>query len=426
MIFRKTFDWLFRPIWIYALLNFLALFFVNKVSDLPMWVRNWEIKATQIASFQVPTDNFYPPGAAILLTPFLLNKPNYEIAVYFYFVCSAVIYFLICRTILKNRKVRIAALLAFTLNPYLLWLANSSQDTVFELFLLLCGAALIVKARFVFSFFPIYLLCLTRPAYWVFFLSLPVFLRYAKIVDQRSRFISWRRMSIPLLSLMATLVINQATFGSPSLAHEGGLTAHFAHNKYYYLSLPKFDMDVFLSAGGNMDPKKDIGSSSKFHTIDDLHLRAALISIVENPKNFTLNTLQKLDSYLFAVQKNPQLPGEYYLSHDQKNIVIGDERLTWPLILGNIAYFIYRATLLILVISIFTLFWFFRVQNKDLWKKSFMPLILPYICGIVPGTIFYTESRFKVVSELLLIPVTLKIYEELSTFRGINKLITLS
>jgi hypothetical protein len=391
-----------------------------------MWVRNWELKATQLASLQVPTDNFYPPGAAILLTPFIWNKPNYEISVYFYFVCSAVLFFLVCRTLIKNRKVRTVALLAFTLNPYLLWLVNSSQDTVFELFLLLSGSALIVKGRFVFSFFPIYLLCLTRPAYWVFFLSLPVFLRYMKTVDQRRRFISWRRMSIPFLALIATLGMNQAAFGTPSLAHEGGLTAHFAHNKHYYLSLPKFDMDFFLSTGGNMDPKKDINDSDKFKTIEDPHLRAALISIVDNPKNFTLNTLQKIDSYLFAVQKNPQLPGKYYLSQDQKNIVIGDERLTWPLILGNIAYFIYRVSLLILVISIFTLFWFFRAESKDLWKKSFMVLVLPYISGIVPGTIFYTESRFKVVSELLLIPVSLKIYEEISSLKKPMRPIPLS
>jgi hypothetical protein len=391
-----------------------------------MWIRNWELKATQLASFQIPTDNFYPPGAAILLTPFIWNKPNYEIAVYFYFVCSAIFYFLICRTLIKDRKFRVVALLAFTLNPYLLWLVNSSQDTVFELFLLLCGAALIAKGRFVLSFFPIYLLCLTRPAYWVFFLSLPVFLRYMKTNDQRSRLISWRSMSIPLLALIATLGINQATFGSPSLAHEGGLTAHFAHNKYYYLSLPKFDMDVFLSKGGNMDPKKEINGSNKFNAVEDPHLRAALISIVDNPKNFTLNTLQKIDSYLFAVQKNPQLPGEYYLSKDQKKIVIGDERLSWSLILGNIAYFIYRASLLILVISIFTLFWFFRVESKALLKQSFMALMLPFICGIVPGTIFYTESRFKVVSELLLVPVTLKIYEEILSLNKSTKLIPMS
>jgi hypothetical protein len=425
MDFRKTPERLYRPIWVYSILNFFTLFVVNKVSDLPMSVRNWELKATQLASFQIPTDNFYPPGAAILLTPFLWNKPHYEIAVFFYFVCSAVLYFMICRTLIKNRKVRTVALLAFTLNPYLLWLVNSSQDTVFELILVLSSTALILKGRFVIAFFPIYLLCLTRPSYWIFFLTLPVFLRYMKINDHRSLNISLRSLSIPLLALITTLGINQATFGSPSLAHEAGLTAHFSHNKYFYLSLPKFDMDVFLSADGNMDPEKVINSSNKFNTIKDPHLRAALISAGENPKNLALNTLQKIDSYLFAVQKNPQLPGEYFLSKDRKKIVIGDERLTWALILGNIGYFIYRASLLILVISILTLFWFFRVESKALLRKSFMALVLPYICGIVPGTIFYTESRFKVVSELLLIPVTLKIYEEIVSFRKLPKQISI-
>jgi hypothetical protein len=402
----------------YALFNLLIIYTVNKISDLPVWVKNWELKATQIASLQLTTDNFYPPGAAILLAPFLWNKPNYTVAVFFYFVAASIIYFFICRSLIMSRPLRIFALLAFSLNPYLVWLVNSSQDTVFELFLLLCGAALIVSGRFVLSFFPIYLLCLTRPAYWVFLLLLPLALRILKTKNRSQSRISRRGMMIPASFLLLTLGLNQIAFSSPSLAHEGGLTAHFSHNKFFYLSMPKFDMDVFLSTGGNMDPKSITERSDKFSNIEDEHMRAALISIVENPKSVVLNSLQKLDSYLFAVQKNPQLPGEYYLSSDQKSIVIGEERLTWTLILGNIAYFLYRAVLLISLISVATLFAVSQRLRQQVSRRSSLLLLMPFVCGIVPGLLFYTESRFKVVSEILLVPLIAMIIDQFRKLRS--------
>jgi hypothetical protein len=408
---------------IYALGNLSIIFLVNRISDLPVWVKNWEVKASQIASLQLPTDNFYPPGAAILLAPFLWNKPDYAIAVFFYFVASSILYFLICRKLISDRNLRVFALFAFSFNPYLVWLVNSSQDTVFELFLLLCGAALIVGGRLVLSLFPIYLLCLTRPAYWVFFLLLPLALRKFKIANNKNKVIARGSMTLPPLLLLMTFGLNQIAFSSPSLAHETGLTAHFSHNKYFYLSMPKFDMDVFLSTGGNMETKDILESTGRFSKIKDEHMRAALISIVENPKSVVLNSIQKLDAYLFAVQKNPQLPGEYYLAPDRKSIIIGEERLSWTLILGNLAYFLYRATLLISLISVATLYFSSSTLRKHLGRRSSLLLALPFISGLIPGLLFYTESRFKVVSELLLVPLVLMIFNEYRKLRKSGALI---
>jgi hypothetical protein len=303
------------------------------------------------------------------------------------------------------------------------WLVNSSQDTVFELFLLLCGAALIVSGRFVLSLFPIYLLCLTRPAYWVFFLLLPLALRKFKIANNKNKVIARGGMTLPPLLLLMTFGLNQIAFSSPSLAHETGLTAHFSHNKYFYLSMPKFDMDVFLSTGGNMETKDILESTGRFSKIKDEHMRAALISIVENPKSVVLNSIQKLDAYLFAVQKNPQLPGEYYLAPDRKSIIIGEERLSWTLILGNLAYFLYRATLLISLISVATLYFSSSTLRKHLGRRSSLLLALPFISGLIPGLLFYTESRFKVVSELLLVPLVLMIFNEYRKLRKSGALI---
>ena len=136
------------------------------------------------------------------------------------------------------------------------------------------------------------------------------------------------------------------------------------------------------------------------------YTQMALQSIKDNPKEILLGTMQKLDSYIFDVQKVPHLPGEYYLSADAKSIVIGNQRLTWPLVLGNLLYEIYRSLLLVgLLASIGVLLAFrklkFQIKSS---KRLLWLLLLPWSLGLIPGLLFYTETRFKIVSELLLIP----------------------
>ena len=388
----------------YGALNLLAIILVNRASDLPILLGNWEKKATALSQLNFPGDNFYPPGSAILLVPFLWAKPNYEIAVFFYFTAASLIYFLICNRVIQRRKFRLVALAALPLNPYLLWTCNSGQDTVFELFLMLSFVALLVRGRFLWSLAPLYLLCLVRPAYWTLLILFPLFLVVRNL--KRKEIIVRKKFALlPFAALVMTLALNVLAFGAPNLATESGLTAHFSHNTYYYLSMPKFDMDVFLSKGGNMDPTKVLANSNRFRSVKDVELRAALVSIVENPKSFFLNTLQKVDSYFFAVQKTPQLPGSYYLSEDRKAIVIENERLGWVLIVGNAFYFIYRALLLVSGIAAFTLFVTHFRRNGIRLTNHLGYFLLPYLAGAIPGILYYTESRFKVVSELLLVPL---------------------
>lgn len=383
---------------------------VNRISDLPILVGNWEAKATALSQLQFPGDNFYPPGSAILLVPFLWAKPHYEIAVFFYFVLSSLIYFLICQALIKRTLYRNIALAALTLNPYLLWTCNSGQDTVFELFLLLSFAALLLKKRPALTLFPLYLLCLTRPAYWTLLLVFPTIY----FIRARQNQVNVPKKSFilaPIAALAMTMGLNVVAFGQPNLATESGLTAHFSHNKFYYLSMPKFDMDVFLSKGGNMDPELVLKDSTKFTSVKDEELRAALVSIVDNPKSFFMNTLQKVDSYFFAVQKTPQLPGSYYLSKDQKSIVIENDRLTWPLMLGNATYFLYRSLLLVFGIIALAVFFIVIRRNKIKLQENAGFLLLPFLAGAIPGIVYYTESRFKIVSELLLVPLILLILD---------------
>jgi hypothetical protein len=210
---------------------------------------------------------------------------------------------------------------------------------------------------------------------------------------------------------VCTFGINQAVFGSPALAGEAGMTAHFGHNKNWYLAMPKFDSDVFLSTGGNMNTEMVTSRTKRFTQIDDQELRAALIYIVENPKSVFLNTLQKLDTYFFAVQKNPQLSGEYYLAKDQKSIVIGENRDSWVIIFGSFVYFIYRSLLLILLIASITILIVLPKLRKNLIHEPQFLMFVPYLFGSISAILFFTETRYKIVSELLLVPLVLSIFD---------------
>ena len=56
----------------YVLFLVLELLVFIKVSDLPSALGGWQQKTAELANLQVPTDNFYGPGAALLNLPFYL------------------------------------------------------------------------------------------------------------------------------------------------------------------------------------------------------------------------------------------------------------------------------------------------------------------------------------------------------------------
>ena len=380
--------------WTYLFICLVPLLIVNKVSDLPIWIGNGEAKAREILNLQIPVDNFYPIGKALMLLPFVWLSPNYFPAIVLYFVASSAIYFLICQKI-SSFWPRLIALAALPANPYLVWLCYSSQDTIFELFLLLALVYSAINKGFYLFIISGFLLCLTRPSYWVVFIGIAFFLALSEKKLQEKK---QKKYFLVFLLLPINMFFNLYAYGSSSLAGESGITAYFSYNKYLYLALPKLDMDVFLSTKGHVE---DYGAHSSAE-----YTQMAIKSIEENPKEVLLATMQKFDSYIFDVQKVPHLPGEYYLSKDATSIIIGNQRLTWPLVLGNLLYEAYRSLLLIgLLLSVGVLF-----AHRKLGIKAFNPknalwlLTLPWLLGLIPGLAFYTETRFKIVSELLLIP----------------------
>jgi hypothetical protein len=175
------------------------------------------------------------------------------------------------------------------------------------------------------------------------------------------------------------------------------------------------DMDVFLSGPRGIfsegtSPEIKPGTSGA--DLNAIYQKAAIESAKANKKETLLGWMQKFDSYFFDVQKVPHLPGSYVLDLSTKTIKIEDERLSWNLVLGNLAFEIQRTLLVTLGLLAAGFVLASRLLlERALWlRPKLWFLALPYSFGIVPGMLMYTETRFKIVSELLLVPLIAEIY----------------
>ena len=381
----------------------LIAVFAAQFLDLPPLIGNWENKAWSILHLNL-TDNYYPPGAALALIPFLWSGPNFWPAIFFYYGLSAIVYFELCKVV-PNKKLRIFALIALPANTYLTWLCLTSADQVIELLTLLLFGLFAVRKRFVLSLFCGFLLCFTRPAYWIAYILI-IFLLAKEQKIGKIRIRRFLKQGAAIWVLLAVLTFNKITFGSINLATSSYDTIFYSHEKFHYLSLPKFDMDVLLKNGPSTDPQIVANNSYQLTFIKDYKTRAAFVSILNNPQQFIFAQIQKLDSYFFPIQKIPNLPGNYQLSKDEKSILIGEERLTWPLTFGYVIFALYRAVWMLLFAG--TLVWLgLLIVSRGNFNRAEKYLLIPYMVGIVPGFLYYVETRFKICSELLVIPLHL-------------------
>jgi hypothetical protein len=392
-----------RNLFFYVLICLGLMILASGFLDLPPLIGNWENKAWSIINFEL-RDNYYPPGAAVALIPFLWAGPEYWPAIYFYYSLSAAIYFKLCQVV-TSPKARFLALIALPANTYLTWLCLTSADQVIELLTLLLFGYSAVKSRFRLALFFGFILCFTRPAYWVGYLII-IYLMGKQRSKEERKAKQLIQKGAAVWVLLGVLSFNQIVFGSANLSTSSSDTIFFSHQKYHYLSLPKFDMDVFLKNGPSTNPEKVISDTNKLESIEDPKTRGALVSILDNPQRFIFAEIQKLDSYFFPIQKVPNLPGQYELSPDEKSIIIGNERLTWSLTIGHLIFAIYRAFWMLLFAG--TLVWFaLLLLSRTRFSEPEKYLLIPFVAGIVPGLLYYVETRFKICAELLAVPLHL-------------------
>lgn len=401
----------------YLIVVLSELTLIHSISDLPSTLGNWLEKSRVIAGLGIPEDNFYGPGSAIMLIPFLPIQENLFIANLVYFGIGTIGFWKLTEY-LSNKIWRAVCLLALPTNFYLIWLINSSQDTVFEFCLLMWSGFFLVRRNYLLFNALTFLLCLSRSGYWIFFLgtSVGLFL-WGKFKRNE---LSWKKLiAVPLLVL--TSVFNFANYDSPSPALEGGLALYFSYTKYHYLSLPKMDMDVFLSGPNGPFSEKNGPKFPEGITQaeeNSIYGKAGLDSLITYKKESVLGWMQKFDSYFFDVQKVPHLPGAYVLNQDKRIIEIQADRLTWPLVLGNFSYMIWRTILILGALVAVGILLGARMFRISMGAIKLWPLALPYLFGLVPGIIIYTETRFKIVSELLLVPLIFEIWSKATGLRS--------
>lgn len=412
-----------RNLLAYVLICLALMLLASSFLDLPPLIGNWENKAWSIINFEL-SDNYYPPGAAIALIPFLWAGPEFWPAIYFYYSLSAGVYFKLCQFV-TSTKLRLIALIALPANSYLTWLCLTSADQVIELLTLLLFGYSAAKNRFKLALFFGFFLCFTRPAYWIGYLLI-IYLMGKQRSKEARKTKQIVQKSAALWVLLGVLSFNQIVFGSSNLSTSSSDTIFFSHQKYHYLSLPKFDMDVFLKNGQSTNPESVVENTKKLEFIQDPKTRGALVSILDNPQRFVFSEIQKLDSYFFPIQKVPNLPGQYELSFDEKSIVIGDERLTWSLTIGHLIFAIYRAFWMILFAC--TLTWFaLLLFSRTRFSGPEKYLLIPFMAGVIPGLLYYVETRFKICAELLAVPlhlIALQNLRQLGKSSGFGQLMT--
>jgi len=374
---------------------------------------NWVDKALAILNFNAPADNYYPPGSGLLITPFV-HFPNVSLlSTFFWANIGFIFYFLICKFIM-NRLWNFVALFTLLINVYLFWNFKSSQDTVFEFAFVMISLYFLIRKNWHIAFLSLFLLFQIRSGYLLLFiLVLGILLIKRKYIG-----LNKRTFILPVFLLLLSAFFNQFVYGVVSPSNTSGQTIYFGQNKYFYLGHPNFDIDTFLSKEGHMTPEgftNDELWDKNLKEIDDIFLAQALRDIRNNPQVLIQNTLIKIDNLFFNLQKVPNLPGQHWLSNDANSIVVDRYSLDLKYALGNLIYFLYRVTSVLLIIYALSIYFYFRrFINKGDYLYSFW-LLLPFISWVPLCLIFYEDTRFRIVPEILFIPASAYLIAQLKS-----------
>jgi hypothetical protein len=378
----------------------IELLLINEISDLQPYLSNWGNKTREILSLSAPSDNLYGPGAAILLIPFIWDSPTFFTANLFYIFIGTIFYSKICQNI-NATKYRYVAYCTLLLNPYFFWLCHSSQDTVLEFALLMVSIYFILNNKFFLFCIATVILSETRSQYWVFFL---VASTIKIVMSLRNKTKVKKVFYLPFIFLLGIMAFNQSNYGSPSITLFAGETFELGQSKYFYIAHPKFDADVMLGLASQTDTYRSTQAPENFTPAqkNNYYTNQAILSIKENPKQAILNLMQRVDSYIFISQKVPNSPGKFKLSKEGNLISIIDERLSWSLVLGSLFYQFWRGLMLILLISSIAVLLHKVINDKHRIKTNDVWLLLPWVTTFFVIILFYMETRYKIVPELLL------------------------
>ena len=388
---------------IYLFVNNLLMAIVWKVNIQIPAAAGWLFKSEELLKLNLPSDNYYPPGSALLLIPFTKLENSALYATFFYMNIGLIFFYLICNEI-KSQFLNIIALSTLSINVYLFWLMKGSQDTVYEFAFVMISTFLLIKNYWKLSFMSLFMLSQIRSGYVILFCIVSVLLFF----KNKSYNFSRKLILIPLILFIMSASVNLFNYGTTAPSNTSGQTLYFGQNKYFYLASPLYDVDVFLAQDGHMDVpgyKNEDLWSLDFNKIDELFLVQAIKQLKENPASLIQNTISKVDNLFFNFQKVPNLPGKYWLSRDGSTINIDQSQsLTLKHAIGNLLYFLYRVISVLLMVYTLSLLIFFRKKIDTKNMEYIIWSLLPIVSWIPLSLIYYNDTRFRIVPECLIIP----------------------
>ena len=153
--------------------------------------------------FKLPSNNYYPPGSALLLIPFTKLENSAIYATFFYMNIGLLFFYLICNEI-KSQFLNIIALSTLSINVYLFWLMKGSQDTVYEFAFVMISTFLLIKNYWKLSFMSLFMLSQIRSGYVILFCIVSALL----FLKNKSFNFSRKLILIPLVLFIMSASVN--------------------------------------------------------------------------------------------------------------------------------------------------------------------------------------------------------------------------
>ncbi len=355
----------------------------------------WAMKAAELAAFTLPPSNFYPIGPALLYLPFQMLGIKAVWALFFYFNIGLFFYARICRGI-DNRLVGRMALLAVLLNPYFYWIVKSSQDVVLQFAVLTAALSFLIEGRLVVYSLVALLGSVVRST------DIFVFAGLAFLMYLRERRAIWALF--PALYIVVA-VFNFAQYGSVSPSLNGGYNIFLGQHPLYAVAHPHYDIDYFFEHEGHSDPRVLFGiprTTENEGQVDVRYRDLGFSFLRENPQRFLYTSAIKLENWLFNFEKVPNLSGKFYLTKDQRGIVV--ESVRSNMLAADAAYIAYKIIYnLLFAVALFLA----ALAPRYALGNRYLPLLLPMFFVAPVVLLTFPDTRFKIVYEMLALPAIL-------------------
>lgn len=168
---------------------------------------------------------------------------------------------------------------------------------------------------------------------------------------------------------------------------------------------PHYDIDYFFEHEGFSDPRVLFGISRTTENEGQLDFRYRDLGfsfLRESPQRFLYTSAIKLENWFFNFQKVPNLSGRFFLTKDQRGIVV--ESVRSNMLAADAAYVAYKTIYnLLFAVALFIAV----MAPRYALGSRYLPLLLPMFFVAPVILLTFPDTRFKIVYEILALPAIL-------------------